>query len=117
MHLSTAVSIRPDGTQDHEIRIKDIPPEAIDFTGWEIQEESYIKEEELVDEREDNDQLVLEGDEDNYVAGLWLLTTKELKALLREAKLAVSGTKKQLIERLELLFLSNQLKREVAVLP
>ena len=33
--IQCGISVRPDGSQDNEIRIKDVPREAVDFSGWE----------------------------------------------------------------------------------
>ncbi|KAM5344618.1 hypothetical protein ACJ41O_013153 [Fusarium nematophilum] len=43
------ISIHPDGSEDSLIRIKDMPSEKIDFTGWEHAEEITVKEEDEVE--------------------------------------------------------------------
>ena len=43
--IECGISIDPDGCQDHLIRIKDISSSDIDFTGWEVQEDPVIKQE------------------------------------------------------------------------
>lgn len=43
--VQCGITIRPDGTQDDQIKLKDIPATDIDFSGWETAYESYIKQE------------------------------------------------------------------------
>ncbi|KFA53377.1 hypothetical protein S40293_09395 [Stachybotrys chartarum IBT 40293] len=70
------------------IRIKDIPIEAIDLSGWKEQEEAIIKDEALVDEIEDDNQIIVAGDdEDDVYIGLLGCNVLQLKEMLREAGL------------------------------
>ena len=64
--LNYGISIRPDGTEDHLIRIKDIPIDKIDFMGWELAEEIILKAEDLVDALF-NDQEFLEADDNELL--------------------------------------------------
>lgn len=103
--LECGISVHPDGSQDHLIRIKDISNSVIDFAGWETQEDPVIGQEddfaELPEANDTFDEFLLEEEEflprNNYRT----LLVKELKDLCRQRGLAVSGAKKVLIERLE----------------
>ncbi|UPL03100.1 hypothetical protein LCI18_014034 [Fusarium solani-melongenae] len=68
--LTCGISVRPDGSQDHLIHIKDI--DEIDFTGWETTEETIIKEEELVNDFADFEELILARDDDNTPDDLYI---------------------------------------------
>jgi hypothetical protein len=108
------ISIRPDGSEDALIRIKDIPPEAIDLSGWEEQEETIWKEEAMVDELEDEDTIYIAGDdEDDFHIGLLSSNVAQLKELLREAGLPISGNKVTLITRLQGYYHKKQQMKEV----
>ncbi|KAM4062954.1 DDE superfamily endonuclease [Hirsutella rhossiliensis] len=61
--LNCGISIRPDGTQDIEIRVKDIPAAAIDFTNWEQARDVIVKDEEGVSGLLDEEEIVKQGDE------------------------------------------------------
>ncbi|KFA80892.1 hypothetical protein S40288_10165 [Stachybotrys chartarum IBT 40288] len=94
------ISITPDGLEDFKIRIKDIPSDQIDFSGWENAEEVIIREEELVPASQDQDEIIVAGDDDDTELQLCLLKVKELQHLLSTAGLPRSGNKKTLLERL-----------------
>lgn len=96
------ISISPDGTEDHLIKIKDIPNSAIDFSGWEKAEEISTSEtHEIPHSGDDMEDFSLQGEDllpiNNYRTQL----LKDLKDLCRQRGLQVSGTKSVLIERLE----------------
>ncbi|KAG6256170.1 hypothetical protein E4U23_002740 [Claviceps purpurea] len=46
--MDCVIDIRPDGSQDDLIRIKDIPASEIDFTRWKVAEDTTMKAEEIV---------------------------------------------------------------------
>ncbi|KAI8710466.1 hypothetical protein NCS52_01563600 [Fusarium sp. LHS14.1] len=96
------ISVRPDGSQDHLIHIKDI--DEIDFTGWETAEEVIVKEEEVVNTLTDFEELILAGDEDNtpedlYI-GLMQLKKEQLKTMAKGLGLLVGGNKDDIVRRL-----------------
>ncbi|KFA79687.1 hypothetical protein S40288_10060 [Stachybotrys chartarum IBT 40288] len=101
--VQCGISVAPDGSQDNTIHIKDIPAEAIDLTGWEEQEDTWIKDEAEVDEIED----------DELRTGLLCCTKKQLQEYLREAELPVSGPKDQLVARLEAFYRQQRRTRFV----
>ncbi|KFA55586.1 hypothetical protein S40293_09216 [Stachybotrys chartarum IBT 40293] len=112
--IQCGISIRPDGSEDSLIRIKDIPIEAIDLSGWKEQEEAIIKDEALVDEIEDDNQIIVAGDdEDDVYIGLLGCNVLQPKEMLREARLPVSGLKDVLIARLQAFYHEKQRNREV----
>ncbi|KAM4056555.1 SAP domain-containing protein [Hirsutella rhossiliensis] len=102
--LNCGISIRPDGTQDIEIRVKDIPAAAIDFTNWEQARDVIVKDEEGVSGLLDEEEIVKQGDEAedriDRETGLLVLRCLELKALLRARGLSTIGKKAVLIARL-----------------
>ncbi|KEY68826.1 hypothetical protein S7711_09825 [Stachybotrys chartarum IBT 7711] len=72
--------------------IKDIPTEAIDFTGWQEADNSYTKDEETVDPSEDNDVVIVAGDDDDiHQTELWVLRIPELKELCEDTEHAVTA--------------------------
>ncbi|KAJ3454585.1 hypothetical protein MRS44_013185 [Fusarium solani] len=56
--------IRSDGTEDWLIRIKDIPSDQIDFTGWEEAEEIIVNDEDPVDNLYDDEELLAADDDE-----------------------------------------------------
>ncbi|KAG5933037.1 hypothetical protein E4U60_004724 [Claviceps pazoutovae] len=46
--MDCVLGIRPDGSQDDLIRIKDIPASEIEFTRWKVAEDTTMKAEEIV---------------------------------------------------------------------
>ncbi|KAJ3454068.1 hypothetical protein MRS44_018700 [Fusarium solani] len=102
--LNCGISIRADGSQDHLIRIKDISSDEIDFTGWEVAEDVVIKQEELVDQLFDEEELVLgtDGDFDLNGAstGLMYLKKVELITMAKAQGVSYSGNKKDIVDRL-----------------
>ncbi|KFA70561.1 hypothetical protein S40285_08901, partial [Stachybotrys chlorohalonatus IBT 40285] len=88
------VSIAPDGLEDFKIHIKDIPNDQVDFSGWENTKEVIIKEEELVPASQDQDEIIVAGDDDDLELQLSLLKVKELQHLLSTTGLPQSGNKK-----------------------
>uniref|UniRef100_A0A0B7KKN3 SAP domain-containing protein n=1 Tax=Bionectria ochroleuca TaxID=29856 RepID=A0A0B7KKN3_BIOOC len=97
--LQCGISIRPDGSQDDKIRIKDVPAEAIDFSNWEKAEQAVVNAYEIVDQLCDDEEITVS--EDDLTIALKTLRITDLKELLRLRGLTISGKKKDLIERLE----------------
>ncbi|CAG9942603.1 unnamed protein product [Clonostachys rosea f. rosea IK726] len=97
--LQCGISIRPDGSQDDKIRIKDVPAEAIDFSNWEKAEQAVVNAYEIVDQLCDDEEITVS--EDDLMIALKTLRITDLKELLRLRGLTISGKKKDLIERLE----------------
>lgn len=97
--LDCGITVRPDGSQDHLISIKDI--DKIDSTGWEDAEELQVKSEEIVDRIYDGEEFVLSGDEGHsFEIGLIMFKKEELKRIARELSIPVGGNKRDIMERL-----------------
>ncbi|KAM5380051.1 hypothetical protein ACJZ2D_003698 [Fusarium nematophilum] len=100
--LNCGISVRPDGAEDNLIRIKDISPDQIDFTGWEEAEEITVKAEDPVDTLLDDIEFIGADDEE-----LMMMTryheelVVHLKEKLRARGLKVSGKKAELVRRLQ----------------
>ncbi|KAK7219082.1 hypothetical protein V2G26_007085 [Clonostachys chloroleuca] len=93
------ISIKPDGSEDHKIRIKDVPSEAINFNNWEKAEEAVLNAYEIVDRMCDEEEICVESDD--LTIALRTLRITDLKELLRLRGLPISGNKKDLLQRLE----------------
>lgn len=100
--LNCSISMRSDGLEDCFINIKDIPLEAIDFTGWEEAEDFSIDLEEEVDlflddkeiiSMDDNDLLMITRYHKQYV--------KDLQQQLKSRGLKTSEKKAELVRRLQ----------------
>ena len=97
--IECGISVRPDGSQDHLIKIKDIAPSQINFAGWEKAEDTTVKS--------DFEELSLLFDHqlvglasDDLTLSVSTLRKAELQQLCSLRKLPISGTKQQLVERL-----------------
>jgi hypothetical protein len=101
--LDTGITVRPDGSQDNDIRIKGLG--IVDFTGWEEATDISIKSEELVDRLCDDEELAFgpdeEFDEDTLTFALRNLTVAQLRKLLAKNKLPLKGKKNDLVDRLQ----------------
>lgn len=99
--LNCGISVRPDGSEDNVIAIKDIPSERIDFTGWEEAEEIALKPEDPVDSLFDDIELIAADDNSLLVLTKYHEeTVVKLKEKLRLLGLKMSGNKAELIGRL-----------------
>lgn len=97
------ISIAPDGSEDHLIKIKDIPAKAIDFTGWERENQVTEEDEdhEISQSGDNINEFELQGEDILPANNYCTLLGKELKDLCRQRSLPTSGNKAALIERLE----------------
>ncbi|EEU38504.1 uncharacterized protein NECHADRAFT_88606 [Fusarium vanettenii 77-13-4] len=99
--LNCGISIRPDGAEDWLIRIKDIPSDQIDFTGWEEAEEVIVKDEDPVDPLCDDEEFLVADDDELLLHTQYHEEViKQLQERLRKRGLRVSGKKADLIQRL-----------------
>ncbi|KAM6514064.1 hypothetical protein FALCPG4_015236 [Fusarium falciforme] len=99
--LNCGISISPDGTEDWLIRIKDIPSDQIDFTGWEEAEEVIVKAEDSVDPLCDDEEFLVADDDELLLRTRYHEeVVKQLQERLRKRGLRVSGKKADLIQRL-----------------
>jgi hypothetical protein len=106
--IYTGISIRPDGSEDHLIRIKDYPNPS--FDGWRTRDEPIgmaIKLEESLTDEFDFDQ----NDVANRLALMyttWVLTT--LRKECKDRGLPVSGRKKDVVDRIVIHEMNRQQK-------
>jgi len=99
------ISIRPDGSEDSLIKIKDIDSSKIDFTGWESAIDITLKEEsfhQIPPVLDDVDDYIL-GHEDFLLPTnpyrQWLI--EDLQRSCKALNLPVNGGKMDLVKRLE----------------
>jgi hypothetical protein len=109
--LRAGITIRPDGSQDHEISIKGI--NNIDFTGWETAGDISIKSEELVDRLCDEEELSFGPDEyfddDTLIYALKRMKVPQLKELAGQKKISTQGNKSDIVERLRMHLTTDEL--------
>ncbi|EEU38462.1 uncharacterized protein NECHADRAFT_88644 [Fusarium vanettenii 77-13-4] len=99
--LNCGISVRPDGTEDWLIRIKDILSDQIDFTGWEEAEEVIVKDEDPVGPLCDDEEFLAADDDELLLRTRYHEEViKQLQERLRKRGLKVSGKKADLIQRL-----------------
>jgi hypothetical protein len=112
--LRAGITIRPDGSQDHEISIKGITD--IDFTGWETACDISIKSEELVDRLCDEEELSFGPDEyfdDNTLSyALKRMKMPQLKELAARKGISTQGNKPDIIERLRMYLATVELSQD-----
>jgi hypothetical protein len=106
--VQCGITIRPDGSQDDHIKLKDIPASEIDFTGWETAYEAYIKQEpfsEIDPAFDDMDEFTTISDDfglPQFASTRYKSETVEtLKSMLEQRGLKKTGKKADLIHRLE----------------
>jgi len=98
------IGLRPDGSEDHLVKIKDLPQ--VSWDGWDTEVADGIKIEDIIqkyDEEElpDGDGDIFEAGESDTLQGLYEgMTIKLLKAALQVRGLTQSGRKAVLVERL-----------------
>lgn len=91
--LNTGISVSPNGTEDHHIRIQNMPVDLINFNRWETAQPIEIKSEEVVNLTLDDKEVDDSGDS----LALSSCTKDQLKQLCKARKLAVSGNKPDLL--------------------
>ncbi len=101
--LEYKISIQINSSQDHLIKIKDILNELINFTGWELQKNPIIKEEDFkeISIFSDSVEEFLQEKESLPRNNYKILLLKQLKELYRQRQLSTSNTKKVLTDRLK----------------
>jgi hypothetical protein len=100
--IQCGISIRPDGTEDSQIKIKDIASSAIDFSGWRDLPDGFIKPEEYEEIPEAVDEMEEFVTEiDAFPLSYNTLKVEELKTMCKERGLPASGKKADLISRLQ----------------
>jgi hypothetical protein len=100
--LNCGISVRPDGSEDCFISIKDISADQIDFTGWENAEEVVVKDEDPVDPFFDDQELISADDSELMIITRYHeQVMARLREILKERGLKVSGKKADLIQRLQ----------------
>ncbi|KAI8710650.1 hypothetical protein NCS52_01545800 [Fusarium sp. LHS14.1] len=96
------ISVRPDGSQNDLIHIKDICE--IDFTSHESAEEIIVKGEEVVKTLTDFEKFMLAEDEHNtpknLYNGLMQLKKKQLKTMAKGLELLVDGNDYDIVRQL-----------------
>jgi hypothetical protein len=107
--IQCGLSVRPDGREDHLIRIKGIPNSDINLEHWESAVDPALSQEE-VEEREVEEREVSHLDDLEYTLGgedllarspYRTLKVPQLKEHLRARGLPLVGTKMVLVKRLE----------------
>ena len=106
--VQCGITIRPDGSQDDRIKLKDIKPTEIDFTGWETAYETFVKQEPFseidpaLDEMEEFTTVAESLDLPRFASTRYKRETiQTLKKMLERRGLKKSGKKADLILRLE----------------
>lgn len=96
--VECGISISPNGSEDNLVKIKDIKPEDIDFSGWENAADPVVKFEHIVDQFRDEEEYGL-ADDSSYLA-LLSLRKADLIELCRLRGLPVSGNKGDLAQHI-----------------
>jgi len=106
--IQCGITIRPDGTQDDRVKLKDIPTTEIDFSGWETAYESYIQQEphcEIDPAFDDMEEFTTSAEGlglPHFASSRYKReTVATLKMLCEERSLKKTGKKADLIYRLE----------------